>query len=137
MAQLRRFEEQFQEHDVQIVLIAFGSPHWARIFVDEVGVDYPMLLDPEKEVYRAYGFERSMLRAYSPQVIWYYLKAIAARRPVRLSTEGDTLQLGGNVLVGRDGRILLHHYSRQPTDRPSPDSILARLREPAFRSRAG
>ena len=37
----------------------------------------------------------------------------------------DTLQLGGDFVVGRDGRLVLAFRSKGPDDRPSVDALLS------------
>ncbi len=46
-------------------------------------------------------------------------------------TKGDdTLQLGADVVVDREGRILFLHLASDAADRTPPDALLAVLRGP-------
>ncbi len=42
--------------------------------------------------------------------------------------QGDVHQLGGDILVGSDGKIKLAYYSKEPADRPTVKSLLAAMR---------
>lgn len=85
------------------------------------------LADPERAVYRAYGLGRnSLLRVYGPRILAQYVVWGLRGKPIRIRE--DTLQRGGNFVVGRDGRLTLAHTGRDQADRPSVDTILAALR---------
>lgn len=129
MAQLRRFAAEFEKRGTRIVLISFGEEHWARAFLEETGSPFPLLLDPQMESYRAFGLHRSVARTYAPATIWYYLKALLSGRKIHLKARGDAHQMGGDVLVGRDGRLLYRYCSRQPADRPAVQRLLEVLDE--------
>jgi hypothetical protein len=45
-----------------------------------------------------------------------------------LGNRGDTHQLGGDFVVGENGRIQLAHPSRDPVDRPSMAELLQAIR---------
>ena len=82
-----------------------------------------MLLDPELRAYRAFGFERGHpLRVWAdPRAWWRYARIGRLERP-----EGDTLQLGGDVLADAEGRIIWVRAQRGPDDRPARAEIAAR-----------
>ena len=130
MAQLRQREAEFDALRVQILVISFGAEYWAKAWLEETGAPYPLLLDPELRVYRAYGLERSVLRVWSPKVLWRYLRLVLAGRRLR-PAQGDLYQLGGDFVVDADGIVRLARPSRDPTDRPPVEELLKVLRETA------
>ena len=84
--------------------------------------------DPTLAVYHAYGLGRnSVLRVYGPRIIWQYVVWGLRGRRIRFGGE-DTLQRGGNFVVGRDGRLTLAHTGRDQADRPPIAAILDALR---------
>jgi len=86
------------------------------------------LADPSRAVYHAYGLGRNVVwRVYGPGILWQYLKWGLQGKPI--GVRDDTLQRGGNFVVGRDGRLTLAHTGRDQADRPSPATILAALRQ--------
>jgi hypothetical protein len=86
------------------------------------------LTDPARAAYPAYGLGRnSVPRVYGPRILWQYLQWGLQGRRIRIND--DTLQRGGNFVVGRDGRLTLAHTGRDQSDRPSVESILAALRQ--------
>jgi hypothetical protein len=81
------------------------------------------LADPSRAVYHAYGLGRnSVWRVYGPRILRQYIKWGMQGKPIRLTD--DTLQRGGNFVVGRDGRLTLAHTGRDQFDRPAPEAIL-------------
>ena len=82
--------------------------------------------DPDRAAYTAYGLGRnSVLRVYGPRILWRYVRWGIEGKPIKIN--GDTLQRGGDFVVGRDGRLTLAHTGRDQADRPPASVILAAL----------
>lgn len=95
---------------------------------DDVFQRTRFLADPKRTVYQAYGLGRnSVWRVYGPGIIWQYIKWGIQGRPIRM--QEDTLQRGGDFVVGRDGLLKLIHTGRDQSDRPSVSAILTALRD--------
>ena len=106
--------------------ISFGTPYWARIWLEETRSPFSLLLDKERAAYRAYGLERSLLRSWGWSTISYYARALwngEAWRGIR----GDSSQLGGDFIVDAKGLIRLAYPSQNPADRPSVEELLSVL----------
>jgi peroxiredoxin len=105
-------------------LITFTRPRNLRGFRHRLGLAYPVLADETLVVYRAYGLRRgSLWRVWGLGAIRAYARLL--RRGGRLERPtGDTLQLGGDFVVDRDGRLAYTYRSRGPDDRPSVDDLL-------------
>jgi alkyl hydroperoxide reductase subunit AhpC len=115
---------------LRVLLIAFADESWARAWLGNNDVPFPLLLDRDRRVYRAYGLERSRLRTWSPRTIWYYIRRLAAGAHLQ-RTHGDPYQLGGDFVVDEGGIVRLAYRSADPSDRPSVERILGALRAPA------
>ena len=114
--------------DADIVIVTFANPRvlagYRRRFADPLVV----VADEERQLYRALGFGRGSF--------WRIWGWKSARKYVELLNEGhrlertdaDTRQLGGNVVVGRDGRLAWIYAGAGPDDRPTVDQIVAALR---------
>ena len=84
--------------------------------------------DPTLSVYHAYGLGRnSAFKVYGAKIIWQYAVWAAQGKPIKKSGE-DTLQRGGDFVVGRDGRLTLAHVGDDQSERPSIEAVLAALR---------
>ncbi len=127
MAQLCQHLPEFEALNTRIVLISFGRPDQARIWLDQTDVPFTLLLDPERKAYRAYGLEYSLLRSWGLNVWRRYAQLILSGRKWR-GIQGDSGQLGGDVIVDSHGRIRLAYRSHDPTDRPDIHALLTALR---------
>lgn len=114
--------------DVQVLVISFGAEFWARAWLQETESPFPLLLDPERSVYRSYGLERSFVRVWSPKVMWHYTRRVLSGQKLQ-SIQGDPHQLGGDFVVDAAGVIRLAHRSKDPVDRPPVEALLAAIKE--------
>lgn len=126
-----RQSTELAEMDVGIVALFFSQvrrlPEYRMRF--EIPDRIPLLADEGRSVYTAYGMRIGSLREiYAPEVLKKYYDLIRAGRKLRLKNDEDTRQLGGDVIVGADGRIILAHCSKNQADRPTPDAMAAALR---------
>lgn len=112
----------------RVACISFAGPEFLRAYRDKVGVHAPLYADQERAAYRAFGFGRgSVGRVWlDPRVIGRYAQLwMRGKRPERSGQ--DTLQLGGDVVTGADGRVAWVYRSAGPEDRPTVESIAAAL----------
>ena len=126
MAQLCQRLPEFEALHTRIVVISFGRPDQARIWLDQTNAPFTLLLDPERVAYRAYGLEYSLLRSWGLNVWIRYTQLIFRGRKWR-GIQGDSGQLGGDFIVDSNGVIRFAHRSLDPTDRPSISQLLAVL----------
>jgi peroxiredoxin len=116
----------FESLKSDVVTISFGTPYWARIWLEESRSPYPLFLDPERAAYKAYGLERSLLRSWGLRTLSYYARALLKGEEWR-GIRGDSGQLGGDFIVDSKGIVRLAHPSRDPTDRPPVEELLTIL----------
>lgn len=128
MAQLRPYYDDIRALNTEVIVISFETGYWLQVWLAETEAPFPLLLDPARRAYQAYGLERSLLRSWGPKNLWYYLKARLTGRQVH-HTGADTGQLGGDFIVDARGTIRLAHRSQDPTDRPRVADLLATLKQ--------
>lgn len=75
-------------------------------------------------VYASLGFQSSVAGTWSPQALHFYAAAAASGRALKSSGGMDVHQMGGDILVDAEGRVLAAHYSATSTDRPSVEALL-------------
>jgi peroxiredoxin len=126
VAQLCQHLLEFEALNTRIVLISFGRPDQARIWLGETNVSLTVLLDPERKAYRAYGLEYSLLRSWGPNVWRRYAQLLLSGQKWR-GIQGDSGQLGGDFVVDARGRIHYAYRSHDPIDRPDIHTLLAAL----------
>jgi alkyl hydroperoxide reductase subunit AhpC len=131
LTQLRQHKPELDSLNVAVKIVTFDDNFLARAYVKETGLEWPLLLDAEQKLYRAYGFQRaSWWKLLNPVSIIGYLKLIVTGtlpgRPGR-----DVRQLGGDVIIDPSGTVRLHHISTSPHDRPNVSDMLSLIRNRA------
>ena len=128
MAQVVSHQQEFESLNAKVVTISFGKQYWARAWLQETQSPYPLLLDPDRIAYRAYGLEHSFLRSWNARTISYHIRALLNGQEWR-GIRGDSGQLGGDFIVDRQGIVRFAYTSHDPTDRPTVDLLLTTLRQ--------
>lgn len=113
----------------QVLVVTFATPQALAIFLADYPMPFPVVSDPERRAYRAFGLERtSWWTIFRPDVVLRYLRLIRKGWSPRRPGEGDDLlQLGGDFVLDAQGEILYAHRSADPTDRPTMETLFAAL----------
>lgn len=125
---MRDKQSEFSARGARIVTISFGPAAKAPAWLEETRSAFPLLVDARRETYRAYGMRRSLHGSWNIATVRRYRQLMRDGHEWR-GIQGDSLQLGGDVIVDADGTVRLLHPSKSPTDRASPQSLLAALSE--------
>ena len=110
-------------------VVFFHSPQakLAGIRTDEA--PFPLIPDPQKNLFRLYGVERGWRGMISPAVARDYMRALRAGfSPGLFTSDGGVLGNPADFLVDADGRIVLAHYGRQYADSLTVRDVLEQLR---------
>ncbi len=117
----------------RVACVTFADAPLLSAFAREMGIDEDALYgDPQRRLYAALGFGRgSVARVWADPRVWARYAALLGRgrRPRRPGQ--DTLQLGGDAILDRDGRLTWIHRSRGPTDRPPVGVLVSEARRAA------
>ena len=130
MAQLRQHIDEITSLNAQVVVISFGPALGAQAWLEETGAPFTLLLDPDRSAYWAYDLEHSLVRSWGPRVWLRYAQLLLAGRAWR-GIQGDSGQLGGDIVVDSGGIIRFVHRSHDPTDRPAVRQLLTELKSAA------
>jgi hypothetical protein len=123
----------------EVLVISSGRPEALAVYVADKRWPFPVVADPSLESYRQFGLERTSWRTIlTPRVLGGYLRLMfRGWLPHRAYDREDLLQLGGDFVFDGRRRVVFAHPSRDPTDRPSPDALVAAVRAAASRAEAG
>lgn len=105
-----------------------GAKQWLGV----TKCPFEMLCDPKRELYQAFGLGRSISKVWSTSSLTYYAEQKAAGRQLPQSfqdIEDDPHQMGGDFIIDKEGKILLLHCSKNPTDRPSVESLIQVIKD--------
>lgn len=111
-----------------LAIIGNGSESFARAFREDLALDpgIAVLIDPTLRSYHAAGLRRGRKELASPRLFANAYRAWQGgfrQGPV----QGDPFQLGGVLVVGRDGRVMFRHADRVAGDLAPIDGVLAAL----------
>jgi peroxiredoxin len=125
--QLHRDRRRFEEKGASVAFVGNGGPSFARSFVEDYGLDEPVLCDPTRATYRALGMGRITVRSLlSPATLLAAARA-AAGGFFQGKTQGHAFQLGGVLAVRPGGEVAYRYLSRHAGDHPPHDAVLAAL----------
>ncbi len=97
----------------------------------DLRIPFPLLSDPERAAYKAYGLRKGGLWGiFGPKIIWEYVKLIVRGRLFR-GIQADPFQLGGDFVIDGKGIVRFAYRSEDPADRPAIDRLLQAVRNPA------
>jgi len=131
VAQLCLHQDDLDKLNTRVWIVSFGALPAAQIWLEETCTPFRLLLDPDRETYRAYGLERSLLRSWNLKTMWRYAQLMGAGTRWR-GIQGDSTQLGGDFVIDRNGVVRLAYPSHDPTDRPVVDDLLVMLQQLEF-----
>ena len=116
---------------MQVAAVTFESESQAQVYARETGLTWPILIDRDRRLYRAYGMDRGgRWQVLGPAAWWAYVKLLVRGGRLHLPTD-DIYQLGGDVVINPAGVVRLHYISRTSVDRPAVKSLLAVMDETA------
>jgi peroxiredoxin len=132
LAALARHRSELEAIPAAVLVVSFAPVERLRSLTDELSLPFPCLSDPDLQAYAAYALETAELeRILTYRTMMALFKLVLQGRRIP-RTEGDPLQLGGNFVIGRDGRLRLTHRMAEPIDRPSVPDLLGLLRQTAL-----
>lgn len=121
---MREQADEFNRRNATVAVVTFEHDFFARQYVEETGLTWPLLIDEHRDVYRGYGMlAASFWDLWGPATWLAYLREILKGRLPK-PAHGDIHQRGGDVLIDPAGIVRLHHVGHGPADRPPVEAIL-------------
>ena len=111
-----------------MAVVTFAEREELLDYHARLNAPFPLLADPERTTYRQFGLDRGSVReVWSPGTLQMYVGLLARGRRLRRPRH-DTQQLGGDFVIGPDGRLLAAFRPRSPNDRPAVAELFEFLR---------
>jgi hypothetical protein len=124
---LRAHEQAFRERGANLAAIGLGDANYARLFREETGITFPLLIDEERLAYHAAGLRSAnllhMLR--SDNKIARDRARAGGHRQHKLGQ--NPFQLGGSFVFAPGDTDRYVHVSRTFGDNAPVDDLLAAL----------
>ena len=88
---------------------------------------FPILSDPQRDTYRAYGLASgTLLRVLAPGTIWTYVKLLARGNRYQFG-KSDLRQMGGDFVLDERGLVAYEFRGASPHQRPTVSELIAVL----------
>lgn len=122
---MREHESAIRSKGARLAAIGLGDRNYARLFREETGIGFPLLIDEQRQAYRAAGLGSAHL--------FHLLRRDNFRARQRARAAGhhqhklgkNPFQLGGSFVFAPGDRDLYAHLSRTFGDNASPADVLA------------
>jgi peroxiredoxin len=131
--QLHRARGEFEEAGARLAAIGQGTPRRAEHFVEEYDLDgMQVLVDPARKTYELAGAKIATVdELWHPKIVARATKIAATDRLIQGKTQGHSAQLGGVLVVARDGEIAYAHMADDASDNPPTEEVLKAARAAA------
>lgn len=124
---MREHEAAFRQKGARLAAIGLGDRTYARLFRQETGIGFPLLIDEQRQAYRAAGLRSANLL--------HLLRRDNFRARQRAQAAGhrqhklgpNPFQLGGSFVFAPGDLDRFAHLSRTFGDNASPADLLAAL----------
>jgi hypothetical protein len=108
----------------EVVVVTFARQRVLAGYRTRYVAPLTVLSDETRGTYRAFGFGRgSVRRVWGWRALRRYAQLVRSGRH-DVGIGGDTLQLGGNVVIDRQGRVAWLFRGTGPDDRPTVDELV-------------
>ena len=131
--QLHRAREDFEAVGARLAAVGQGTPRHAAHFIEEYDLDgMQVLVDPDRKTYELAGAKIATVdELFHPAIVARGTKTAAKERLVQGRTQGHSAQLGGVLVVARDGEISYAHMASDASDNAPVEEILKAARAAA------
>jgi peroxiredoxin len=131
--QVRDLRDHIREIDaagLSAVVITPAFPEENAVFARQHALPFPVLADPERHAYAAFGLrEGTVGQLINPRIVARGLQATLSGNLPQRPHGGDPKQLPGTMIVDRDGRVLYHDIADDASDHVTGSRLVAIARE--------
>ena len=127
VAQLREHEPAFKEKHARLAAIGLGDQRYARLFREETGITFPLLVDAQREAYRAAGLRSGNLLHILRRDNKAARKLANAAGLRQYGLGKNPFQLGGSFVFGPGNQDRFAHVSETFGDNATVSVLLAAL----------
>jgi hypothetical protein len=125
---LREHQPKFEAKGAGLAAIGLGDRNYARMFREDTGIAFPLLIDEERSAYRAAGLLRAnLLHLFRSENAAARNRARAAGH-VQHKLGKNPFQLGGSFVFGPGDIDVFAHVSQTFGDNATPEALLAAIK---------
>ncbi len=124
---MRDHEPQIQEAGATLAAIGLGDANYARLFREETGITFPLLIDEQRRTYKAADLRKGNLLHLCRGKNFTARKEAKAAGHRQHKLGKDPFQLGASFVFAPGNRDIFAHVSQTFGDNASVVMVLAAL----------
>lgn len=122
---MREHEESLRSAGASVAAIGLGDFHYARLFREETGIEFPLLVDEERRAYRAAQLGSGSLLNLLRREDWRGRARARSAGHAQHRLGKDPFQLGGSFVFAPGDVDLYAHLSRSFSDNAPVEELVA------------
>ena len=124
---MRRHHDEIRSRGAEVVAIGTGDVRYAKAFVAEEQIDFPVLVDDDASAARAASVRTASIFTLAGPRSWSGSRQ-AHRDGFRVHRSGKRVtQLGATFVVGPGPRVTYEHLDESATDHAPVDDVLTAI----------
>jgi hypothetical protein len=124
---LREHQQSFREKNASLAAISLGDARYARLFQEETGIDFPLLIDADSQTYKLANLGKANLLHLLRSDNFQSRKRAKAAGYHQHKLGRDPFQLGGTFIFGPGNIDRFAHLSQTFGDNATPQALLSAL----------
>lgn len=122
--QVWSLREQYEKSNAKLYFVGNGNPDFIMDFKNELGLgDAVIYTDPSLKSFYAAGFQRGFFRTFGPKSLINISRLKKQGYSNGEKDSGDFWQLGGVLVIKKDGKIAYHFISEAVGDFPAEEEV--------------
>jgi hypothetical protein len=121
---VRDYEDRFREKGANLAAVGLGDKTYARLFREETGIQFPLLIDEGRVAYKAVGLQSANLLHLIRKENKVARKRARDAGFVQKGLGKDPFQLGGSFVFGPGNLDRFAHVSETFGDNAQPETLL-------------
>jgi hypothetical protein len=126
---LREHEQEFTENGGALAAISLGDRNYARMFREETGITFPLLIDERREAYAIAGLGMANLLHILRRDNFRSRKRAHAAGHQQHKLGRNPFQLGGSFIFAPGNIDQFAYVSKTFGDNATPETLLSALRQ--------
>ncbi len=122
---MREHEESLRSAGASVAAIGLGDFHYARLFREETGIEFPLLVDEERRAYRAAQLGSGSIFNLLRREDWQGRSRAREAGHAQRRLGKDPFQLGGSFVFAPGDVDLYAHLSRSFSDNAPVEELVA------------
>src|ERR1700683_5867971 len=127
LAQLREHEQAFSDKGASLAAIGLGDRNYARIFREETGIAFPLLIDEQRQAYAVANLRSANLLHLARRDNFESRNRAKAAGHQQHKLGQNPFQLGGSFIFAPGNIDRFAHLSNTSCENANPAMMLSRL----------